>query len=1185
MLKKPEDLVKELENPGIVKRREIICSKDNSFDKDSPPFGLALSGGGIRSATFCLGVLRGLARNGVLRRFDYLSTVSGGGYIGAALGRMYQRLGSVEEVEKELEKNDSASIKWLRFNGRYLTPAGTKDWGILIAAYLRSWLAIQWEFFLLATLLCSVIILPHVLGLEFVSFLSRDIVKSIEDFLPSPWFGLALIVLTLAGPWQVVCYWLARSYSFKSNCCGRILQFIFAAVAVIILLVIFAVVMVIVTRLVFSPCISYIKSTIFSSYLENFLSYVEIFLSNNPLKITIYTTTILGSFSVVTLAMLYMSIRRVIMRDTHQISQFRNKRTKGFRKILVSAFLLVLFGFLDRGSWELWQYIKKMIEEDKLTGVDLGSILGISVIVLSSLRAVIESFGRRTETTQQISSKHFSALLLDLAGGLSVAISLLLCGTILQWAVLSTDLPQLSFLGMSQISSMWCLIAGTALLWIFMTGYNKEWINSSSLHAFYRARLARAYLGVGNEERQKPTAKRVDDFAKGDDILLGEYHPEKFGGPLHLINLCLNETQDSSPYGHGPNRDRKARPVTISSHMVEVSKQARPFSLDEYGGSLAQWVSVSGAAASSGAGSHTHRGWALLMYLFGARLGFWAPQFKINESAPKSRHSLSWEFFPKLAMQWSELTATYDTAAPYCLLSDGGHFENTGVYPLIGRKLPFILLVDCGADPQYRFDDLQKLIRRARIDHDAEITFYDSVQAAALFPASKGPQLCILSPKQMSDNTSARGVMLARIQYNDDSFGTLLVIKPNLHDDLPLDMAVYARENPNFPQQPTADQFFDEAQWESYQRLGLDFGLQLTDQWLATLPNWKKRVKAVHPKGTLDPVTLDVSKQPNANPQGKWRVVSGSAVGAGVGAGAMLAVMVPILQYFSEYQKNKDKEDAEYADKLLKPISCHLDEPEKSDCNFSANAVAKLKDSLDKKQFPEDYKEEANNVIKRLSQTCGGENKFDYCNTLDPKKDDAGPDNARYWQPPETQSEKPPETQSKESVAFLKPPFKPSLTISQVYTLNKTLLDLLLSKEPPPDVQQPPPDNSPYTISQACASSDIKIRLYPQVYDDCSTKIVNDFKTALNKAIDVQPTENVVYSARRAGRREPFRWTKPTFVVHYPAQNECADKLVEAYRGFAKNENVQKKSLPSTLKGTPGMIELWLPEDKACKKN
>src|SRR5687767_7972396 len=49
------------------------------------PFGLAFSGGGIRSATFNLGIIQGLAERNLLRHVDYLSTVSGGGYIGSWL--------------------------------------------------------------------------------------------------------------------------------------------------------------------------------------------------------------------------------------------------------------------------------------------------------------------------------------------------------------------------------------------------------------------------------------------------------------------------------------------------------------------------------------------------------------------------------------------------------------------------------------------------------------------------------------------------------------------------------------------------------------------------------------------------------------------------------------------------------------------------------------------------------------------------------------------------------------------------------------------------------------------------------------------------------------------------------------------------------------------------------------------
>src|SRR6266536_2998454 len=64
---------------------------DNDPADPQLPIGLACSGGGIRSATFCLGVFQALARSNFLRRIDFLSTVSGGGYIGTFLGHLYLR--------------------------------------------------------------------------------------------------------------------------------------------------------------------------------------------------------------------------------------------------------------------------------------------------------------------------------------------------------------------------------------------------------------------------------------------------------------------------------------------------------------------------------------------------------------------------------------------------------------------------------------------------------------------------------------------------------------------------------------------------------------------------------------------------------------------------------------------------------------------------------------------------------------------------------------------------------------------------------------------------------------------------------------------------------------------------------------------------------------------------------------
>ena len=63
---------------------------DPSTNAVSNSVGVALSGGGIRSAIFCLGVLQSLARNGILKYADYLSTVSGGGYMGTSCPSSYK---------------------------------------------------------------------------------------------------------------------------------------------------------------------------------------------------------------------------------------------------------------------------------------------------------------------------------------------------------------------------------------------------------------------------------------------------------------------------------------------------------------------------------------------------------------------------------------------------------------------------------------------------------------------------------------------------------------------------------------------------------------------------------------------------------------------------------------------------------------------------------------------------------------------------------------------------------------------------------------------------------------------------------------------------------------------------------------------------------------------------------------
>jgi Patatin-like phospholipase len=111
---------------SVHKRRHPDSqAKKDSFPEPQQLTALCLSGGGVRSASFCLGLVRALAEKGLLKHFDYLSTVSGGGFAGAFISRWVKESGFVE-VEKTL-KNDQAfsgdtPLNHLRRYISYLTP-------------------------------------------------------------------------------------------------------------------------------------------------------------------------------------------------------------------------------------------------------------------------------------------------------------------------------------------------------------------------------------------------------------------------------------------------------------------------------------------------------------------------------------------------------------------------------------------------------------------------------------------------------------------------------------------------------------------------------------------------------------------------------------------------------------------------------------------------------------------------------------------------------------------------------------------------------------------------------------------------------------------------------------------------------------------------------------------------------
>jgi hypothetical protein len=212
--------------------------------------------------------------------------------------------------------------------------------------------------------------------------------------------------------------------------------------------------------------------------------------------------------------------------------------------------------------------------------------------------------------------------------------------------------------------------------------------------------------------------------------------------------------------------------------------------------------------------------------------------------------------FPVQSGLFDELVGRYwGPAKQYWYLSDGGHFENTACYELIRRRLPLIVCCDCGADPDYTWADLGNLVRKARIDFNAEIRFLEGTDLTKWVPADRRSQVCeqssicqatLRAPKEDTNKPcpspawSRAHAIVGHVYYLDSDQkkqefdagraqpdSVLVVIKPSLTGDEPADVLEYKRSHPSFPQEPTADQYFDEAQWESYRKLGEHIGSQL----------------------------------------------------------------------------------------------------------------------------------------------------------------------------------------------------------------------------------------------------------------------------------------------------------------------------------------------------------------------
>jgi hypothetical protein len=161
-----------------------------------------------------------------------------------------------------------------------------------------------------------------------------------------------------------------------------------------------------------------------------------------------------------------------------------------------------------------------------------------------------------------------------------------------------------------------------------------------------------------------------------------------------------------------------------------------------------------------------------------------------------------------------------DDANDWIYLSDGGHFENLGLYEMVLRRCHLIVVSDAGADPSYSYEDLANAVRKIRIDLGIPIEFER--------------QSMPMSPKrEPTKRFTAHHSAIGRIRYEavdpQAEPGTIIYIKASMNGNEPADVKQYAAADKSFPHQPTGDQFFDESQFESYRRLGLHIIEEICD--------------------------------------------------------------------------------------------------------------------------------------------------------------------------------------------------------------------------------------------------------------------------------------------------------------------------------------------------------------------
>lgn len=845
LLPTPRERFNKLRDSGVRSARAM------ALHEELPPLnGLSLSGGGIRSASFGLGVIEALSELGVLNQFHYVSSVSGGGYAASWLAAWsYREPDGVIGVQRTLrEAATSASpptqVRYLSRYVTYLAPrtgALSADLWSLISAYLRNLvitlgttlpslacivaiplLLVLWSAAWRGESLAATLSLQACLGtLVLSSFAVRvlseasstmDALRNAARARMLSWIhpaagGMAFAIFASASDWR---QWSADFLALHGHPFNLTAFIILVAAS-------------------FAPAIQHVRDQMARSAAARWrdtawVGLRALFARLRHAGATLFAVAVAGvALATSALVIQWIAAQLIGVADLLPLMCVALGPLAWCVATMLGefAYQAIVNRHLDDGDRE-WIA--------RFTGLSL--TYAVIWFLLCAITLLVPALSWATSHWWVVIAmggalaalRYFlPQFLLPVVVGLATMATLYVVGLTLLSPIapallrgpaddMSAHLVNIASIG----TLVWGGLCVAAALLILAPN-----INRFSMHALYRDRLVRTFLGASRdrdrsesdrgipEGQEKQFAKRdaspFHDFDPNDNPLLcwlkssPDWRPNHWM-PVFILNAALNRTWQSME----PGRVSKAHsfsftPFSCGSAPTNYCTTA-DYIAKEGGLTLGTAMATSGAALSSRSGRYDSRMLSFFLTLMNLRLGTWLGNPDNNDTRGRAGPASS------VLTLLSELLGGRGASQDWVHLSDGGHFENLGTYELLRRGCSKIVAIDSSADPDRTFEDLANLIRLARDELNISIERYTDMR---------------IGNREQSGGTYAT---LFSINYPEGAPGRLLYIKPcyyrNTSIPVPMEIQSYAKKVPAFPHEPTVDQFFSAEQFDAYRRLG-----------------------------------------------------------------------------------------------------------------------------------------------------------------------------------------------------------------------------------------------------------------------------------------------------------------------------------------------------------------------------